>query len=99
MHVSRRGHVVVCDVLTSVDAIYDEELEKNEKTLMFHLRISGRFPQIFKFSDEKIFLYIWLYKCPFFNFGLLNPSESMLNKTYKLLQTRFLLHRQNTLLQ
>jgi len=47
---------------------------------MFYLRISGRFPQIFKFSDEKI-LYIRLYKCPFFNFGLFNPSESMLNKT------------------
>ena len=33
MHVSRRTHIVLCDVLISVEATYDEEQTKNEKNI------------------------------------------------------------------
>jgi hypothetical protein len=51
------AHVVLCDVLTSVDAIYMMRSRRKTKKSNVLFCISIRFTQIFKFSDEKTFIY------------------------------------------
>jgi len=57
MHVSRRARVVLCDVLTTVDAIYDEELKKSEKQQCFIYAYQGGSLKFSNFLTKKFYIF------------------------------------------